>query len=69
MISCQPQQSFQPSLSSSFSEHIVDSPPAAPWEALDMDWSGLEAGFLEGDEHETGYLEDGMQPVDNQVTY
>jgi len=67
VISCQPQQSFQPPLSSSFSEHIVSSPPAAPWEALDMDWSGLEAGFLEGDEHETGYLEDGMQPVDNQV--
>ena len=51
MVSCEPhwEQSFQPALSSSFNEHLTDS-SAAPWEAIDMDWSGLDTGFLEDDQ-------------------
>ena len=51
MVSCEPhwEQSFQPALSSSFNEHLIG-PSAAPWEAIDMDWSGLDTGFLEDDQ-------------------
>jgi len=51
MVSCEPpwEKSFQPVLSSSFNENIIGS-SAAPWEAIDMDWSGLDTGFLEGDQ-------------------